>query len=173
MLRARALAIAALVLLSACGRAPAPHEAAAADGAATEFLARAAQHEAFQVAAARVAAVQADSAQTRVYAARIAQSHGTALAEIAAAARAQALPAPAGALDDNHQAYLDMMEEADPATFQTIYVSQQILLAQQTIAAGERYAAAAPSTPLARWARAQLPVWRADLEAARALAREE
>ncbi|MGE0046737.1 MAG: DUF4142 domain-containing protein, partial [Hyphomonadaceae bacterium] len=153
MTRVRAaIAAAALAFLSACGQAPSPPDASAAsapvEAPESAFIRAAAQNDAYQLAASRVAVAQAGSERARAFAQLMEREHAASQSELAQIAASARLAAPAATLDENHQTYIDMMEEAPPAEFDVIYASQQVLLHQQIIAAYEGYLAQAPDGPL-------------------------
>lgn len=177
---ARFFALAALIVLTACGPAGTSAPAARADSNASAvpgpqsldgaFVGRAAMFENFEIQAAEMAASQAQKQAVKDYATNEAAGHRQALEQLTGLAQAAHMPLPTADLDDNYRAYLDMLRNAHGAAFDSTYPAQQVLAYINASATYETYTAAAPNSPLRQFAATRLPTLRGGVTAARALA---
>jgi predicted outer membrane protein len=178
-----AIAYGALFALCACGRAPSSAPPSASDLAtatvaqmqtatpATQFVARAAMFENYQIQAAHIAQQSAQSQAAKSYAAASLAEHQATLQQLIGAIQAAGMPAPSGALDENYNAYLDMLRHADAANFDAIYASQQALAHISASGLYDSFTSTAPDSPLKQWAQGQSPHVHDGITAARTLAR--
>lgn len=81
------------------------------------------------------------------------------------------MSAPSGALDENYNAYLDMLRHADAQNFDAIYASQQALSYMSASGLYDSFTSTAPDSPLKQWAQSQSQSVHDGVTAARALAR--
>ena len=164
-----AVAAALLILLAACGR-PAQSHAASANSPEAAFLSNAAMFETYAIRAAELAQTKAQSAAVRAYAAGAVTEHRAMLQQLTAAARESGLPAPENSLDDNYQAYLNMLEHQDPHSFDTTYASQQSIAYMSASGQYDTFVASAGDSPLRTWAQSQTGHLHDGIAAAHALA---
>ncbi|MBS0385285.1 MAG: DUF4142 domain-containing protein [Proteobacteria bacterium] len=176
-----AIACGALVALSACGQpastprsasSPAAGQAAQMQTAtpASQFVARAAMFENYQIQAAQIAQQSAQSPAAKAYAAASLAEHQATLQQLIGAAQAAGMPAPDAALDQNYNAYLDMLRHADARTFDATYASQQALASMTASGLYDSFTSTAPETPLRQWAQTQSQHVHDGIAAARRLA---
>lgn len=180
-----ALVCAALIALCACGQhAPGSQPPSATDLATatiaqmrtatppTQFVARAAMFENYQIQAAQIAQQSAQSSAAKTYAAAALVQHQATLQQLNGAVQASGMAAPGGALDENYNAYLDMLRHADAPNFDAIYASQQTLSAISASGLYDSFTSTAVDSPLRQWAQSQSPRIHASVATARALARD-
>jgi putative membrane protein len=163
-----AVAVALLILLAACGR-PAPNHTAANSPEAA-FLANAAMFENYAIQAAELAQAHGQSEAVKTYAAGAITEHRAMLQQLTAAARESGLSAPDDALDDNYQAYLNMLEHQEPQSFDTTYASQQSIAYMSASGQYDTFVASAADSPLRTWAQSQTEHLHDAIAAAHALA---
>ena len=173
----------ALLALCACGQgAPAPSEPSNAASAARsaqmqtatpapQFAARAAMFENYQIQAAQIAQQSAQSNAAKTYAAASLAEHQATLQQLNGAVQAAGMPAQSSALDENYNAYLDMLRHASAQNFDAIYASQQTLAYMSASGLYDSFTTTAPDSPLKQWAQSQSPHVHDGISAARTLAR--
>ena len=178
-----AVVLTALAVLAACGPSPqsssseasrraTPDEASSAQTAtpASQFVTRAAMFESYQIEAARIAQQSGQSNATKVYAAAALAEHQATLQQLVGAAQAAGMPAPSGALDQNYNAYLDMLRHANAQAFDATYASQQALAYMSASGLYDSFTSTAPDSPLKQWAQSQSQHVHDGITAARQLA---
>ncbi len=138
---------------------------------ASQFAARAAMFENYQIQAAEIAQQSAQSPAAKTFAAASLADHQAILQQLNGAVQAAGMPAPSGALDENFNAYLDMLRHADAQNFDSIYASQQALSFISASGLYDSFTSTAPNSPLKQWAQAQSPHVHDGVAAARTLAR--
>ncbi|MFZ2031158.1 MAG: DUF4142 domain-containing protein [Vitreimonas sp.] len=174
----------AVFTLCACGqRAPSSEAPSAADLATAtvaqmrtatppaQFVARAAMFENYQIQAGQIAQQSAQSQAAKTYAAASLAEHQATLQQLNGAIQAAGMPAPSGALDENYNAYLDMLRHADTQNFDAIYASQQALSHISASGLYDSFTSTAQDSPLKQWAQSQSPHIHDGVTAARTLAR--
>jgi predicted outer membrane protein len=170
----------ALAVLAACGPSPqSSSEASRRDASsaqtatpASQFAARAAMFESYQIEAARIAQQSAQSVAAKAYATAALTEHQATLQQLVGAAQAAGMPAPSGALDENYNAYLDMLRHAYAQTFDTTYASQQALASMGAAGLYDSFTSTAPDSALKQWAQSQSQHVHDGVAAARQLASE-
>lgn len=165
---ATSFAAALLIVLAACGQSSAP--TASANSTEGSFLNNAAMFENYAIRAAELAQTHGQSQAVKTYAASAITEHRAMLEQLAAAARESGLPAPDGALDDNYQAYLNMLEHQDPHSFDTTYASQQSIAYMSASGQYDTFVASSADSPLRTWAQSQTEHLHDAIAAAHALA---
>jgi predicted outer membrane protein len=138
---------------------------------ATQFVTRAAMFEAYQIQAAQIAQQNGQSPAAKAYAAASLSEHQATLQQLNGAVQAAGMPAPSGALDENYNAYLDMLRHADAQNFDAIYASQQALSYISASGLYDSFTSTAPDSPLKQWAQSQSQHVHDGVTAARTLAR--
>jgi predicted outer membrane protein len=159
------IASVALLALCACGQgAPAPSGASGGANApaqmqtatpAPQFAARAAMFENYQIQAAQIAQQSAQSSAAKTYATASLAEHQATLQQLNGAVQAAGMPAPSSALDENYNAYLDMLRHANAQNFDAIYASQQALAYMSASGLYDSFTTTAPDSPLKQWAQSQ------------------
>jgi len=117
-----------------------------------QFIARAAMFENYQIQAAQIAQQNAQSQAAKTYAAASLAEHQATLQQLNGAVQAAGMPAPSGALDENYNAYLDMLRHSDAQNFDAIYASQQALAHISASGLYDSFTSTAPDSPLKQWA---------------------
>ena len=145
--------------------APAPATAEA------EILRTAAVYEAFESEAGALALSRGQGQGVRDFATTIAQDRDASVEGIADAARASHVAAPDATLDEDRQAYLSILRNAQPAQFDATYAGQQALIHMAAIAAFEQFLAGNSDSPLRPWAEETVTRLHERLDAARAIPR--
>lgn len=174
----RAWIVGTLLLVSACGQAlPPPQQpsylstdTAIAPSPDATFLERAAMFENFQIQAGQLAQTQGEQQAVKDYGAAQVTQHTAALASLTQAAQANHMSAPAVDLDDDFDAYLEMLHRQSGPAFDAIFASQQALAYLNAANSYDTYIATPGDSALKQWARAQAPKLRQGIDAARALA---
>ena len=178
-----AIACGALLTLCACGRPPAPAPTAADLATSTiaamqtatpavQFAARAAMFENYQIQAAQIAQQNAQSQAAKTYAAASLAEHQATLQQLNGAIQAAGMSAPGGALDENYNAYLDMLRHADAQNFDAIYASQQALAHISAAGLSDSFTSTAPDSALKQWAQTHAAHVHDGVADARTLARD-
>lgn len=161
------------ILLAACGR-PAAHDSAANASALNTpeaaFATNAAMFENYAIEAAELAQAHGQSDAVKTYATGAITEHRAMLQQLTQAARESGLPAPDGALDDNYQAYLDMLAHQDPHSFDTTYASQQSIAYMSASGQYDTFVASSGDSALHTWAQSQTEHLHDGIAAAHALA---
>jgi len=174
-----AIAFACLVL-AGCGQAPQSSDGQNTNlttGAmqiatpAPQFAARAAMFENYQIQAAQIAQQSAQSQAAKAFAAASLAEHQATLQQLNGAVQAAGMPLPSGTLDENYNAYLDMLRHADAPNFDAIYASQQALSYISASGLYDSFTSTAPDSPLKQWAQSQSQHVHDGVTAARTLAR--
>lgn len=172
------IASATLLALSGCGQ-PATSPSSANGSAqmqtatpASQFAARAAMFENYQIQAAQIAQQSAQSSAAKTYAGASLAEHQATLQQLNGAVQAAGMPAASSALDENYNAYLDMLRHANAQNFDAIYASQQALAYTSASGLYDSFTTTAPDSPLKRWAQSQSPHIHDGITAARTLARD-
>lgn len=177
-----AIAYAALFAVCACGQPASPPPPSATDLAtstlaqmqtatpAAQFAARAAMFENYQIQAAQIAQRSAQSQAAKTFAAASLAEHQASLQQLNGAVQAAGMPQPSGALDENYNAYLDMLRHANASNFDSIYASQQALSFISASGLYDSFTSTAPDSPLKQWAQSQSPRVHDGVTAARTLA---
>jgi predicted outer membrane protein len=154
----------ACLALAGCGQAPqssdskqanSPSEAMQIATPAPQFAARAAMFENYQIQAAQIAQQSAQSGAARTFAAASLAEQQATLQQLNGAVQAAGMPAPNGALDENYNAYLDMLRHANAQNFDTTYASQQALAYMSASGLYDSFTSTAPDSPLKQWAQTQ------------------
>ena len=172
----------ACLALAGCGQAPqssggqrqSPNPTTDAMQLATpapQFAARAAMFENYQIQAAQIAQQSAQSQAAKTFAAASLAEHQATLQQLNGAVQAAGMPLPSGALDENYNAYLDMLRHADTPNFDAIYASQQALSSISASGLYDSFTSTAPDSPLKQWAQSQSQHVHDGVTAARTLAR--
>jgi putative membrane protein len=171
----------ACLVLAGCGQAPQssggkqPNLTADYMQIATpapQFAARAAMFENYQIQAAQIAAERAQSQAAKAFAAASLAEHQATLQQLNGAVQAAGMPSPGGALDENYNAYLDMLRHADTPNFDAIYASQQALSYISASGLYDSFTSTAPDSPLKQWAQSQSQHIHDGITAARTLGRK-
>lgn len=169
-----AVAAALLILLAACGRSASNHDgaahAAAANTPEAAFVTNAAMFENYAIQAAELAQAHGQSDAVKTYAASAITEHRAMLQQLTQAAHESGLPAPDAALDDNYQAYLNMLARQDPHSFDTTYASQQSIAYMSASGQYDSFVASSGDSPLHAWAQSQTEHLHDGIAAAHALA---
>ena len=177
-----AIACGALFAVCACGQPASPPPRSATDLAtstmaqmqtatpAAQFAARAAMFENYQIQAAQIAQQSAQSQAAKTFAAASLAEHQASLQQLNGAVQAAGMPQPSGALDENYNAYLDMLRHANASNFDSIYASQQALSYISASGLYDSFTSTAPDSPLKQWAQSQSPRVHDGVTAARTLA---
>lgn len=164
-----AVAAALLILLAACGR-PAPSHDPNTNSLESVFLNNAAMFENYAIQAAELAEAHGQSNAVKTYAEGAITEHRSILQQLTEAARQSGLTAPNDALDDNYQAYLDLLQHQDPQSFDTTYASQQSIAYVSASGQYDSFVASAADSPLRTWAQSQTEHLHDGIAAAHALA---
>lgn len=173
----------ALLTLCACGPQPSATRSPATAGSsapvdvqtatpASQFVARAAMFENYQIQAAQIAQQNAQSQAAKTFAAASLSEHQATLQQLNGAVQSAGMTAPSGALDENYNAYLDMLRHANTQNFDSIYASQQALSYMSASGLYDSFTSTAPDSPLRQWAQTQSPRVHDGVTAARTLARD-
>jgi predicted outer membrane protein len=128
--------------------------------------------ETYQIQAAQIAQQSAQSQAAKSFAAASLAQHQATVQQLNGAVQAAGMAAPSGALDENYNAYLDMLRHADAQNFDAIYASQQALSSTSASGLYDSFTSTAPNSPLKQWALSQSPRVHDGIAAARALARD-
>lgn len=183
-MRAGFVAAACVLMLAACGQpttqsadttttsAPVSAAPAPANSPDANFVTTAAMFENYAAQAADIASASAQSQAAKDLAAAEATAHRAALQQLAAAAQASGAPAPSDALDENHQAYLNMLRHPGAAGFDNTYAAQLVLMYLNASGQYDTYASTAADSQLKAWAQAQGDRLRQGVTSARGLARQ-
>lgn len=173
------LAMAALFLLAACGQpakhndgntAPSGTHAANADSLEGAFSNNAAMFETFIIRASEIAQANGQSEAVKTYAATAINEHRATLQQLTAAAHAAGIATPDVALDENYQAYLNMLRQQSPQTFDTTFASQLTIAYVSASGQYDSFVASAADSPLRTWAQSQTERLHDGIAAAHALA---
>ncbi len=178
MIRLTLLGAVSALALAACGDrttdtatpAPPPVDMPAAQPTTmmsdSDFMAAVAASDAFEIQAAELAAQRASAANVKSFAERMRTDHTNTTRELTQLASTQSMAAPQATLTPQQNANLAALRNAEGATFDALYMQQQVDAHRQAVQMFETYSNNAADGPLKNWAQSTLPALRAHLEMA-------
>jgi putative membrane protein len=170
-----AICIAACAIVAGCNNPPppAPVAAVAVDPNnplfAPGYMATAASSDQFEIQSGQLALQMSQNPAVRSFAQMLINDHTRTTQQIAAAAQAAGLMAPAPVLLPQHQAMLDQLRAAPMGTFDTAFRDAQINAHQQALALHQNYAASGDVPALRTVAAGAVPVIQGHLNMAQSL----
>lgn len=172
----RSLAIlAALVALGsnsvALAQSPSspPPPTPASTGAALPYLQIAGESDVYEVTSSMIAMERARNAQVRSFARMLIDHHTLTTNATLTAAKAAGLVPPPAVLGQGTRAQIDQLYAATPATFDQLFLTQQVSAHEQALAVQRSYATQGDKAPLRTAAQSAVPIINQHLEYARRL----
>lgn len=174
----RVLIAAMLLALAACGQGLPPPaqpsylstDTAVAPSPDITFLERAAMFENYQIQAGELAQAQAERQDVKDYGAALVTEHRATLATLTQLAQTSHMETPRDDLDDDFNAYVEMLHRQSGPAFDTIFASQQALAFLNAANSYDTYVKTPGDNQLKQWARTQAPKMHQGIDTARALA---
>jgi putative membrane protein len=139
--------------------------------AATAYVIKAGAGDLYEIQSSQLAASRARRPQVREFARMLVADHNRSTQMVAAAAREDGLRPPPPMLEPAQRTMLRQLERARGATFDRMYLNQQIPAHQQGLALHRNYARHGDGRALTRTAAGIVPVVQGHLARARQLAR--
>lgn len=111
---------------------------------ATDFAAKAAMSNTFEIQAAKIELSKGKASEAKGFAQMMLDDHGRAGPQLEAAAKADGIPLPA-ALNEEHKNKLMALEQSDSANLDQAYLSTQVSAHQEAVTLFEEYSAKGPA----------------------------
>ncbi|WP_106796427.1 DUF4142 domain-containing protein [Rhizobium sp. H4] len=128
----------------------------AARSKATDFVARAAMSNMFEVEAAKIEAAKGKAEDARQFAGDMLKDHGRAGSTLADAAKEDGIALPT-ALDDQYNKKLEALRQSDQANLDQAYLSTQLTAHQEAVALFADYSQNGPDGAVKRASQKILP----------------
>lgn len=144
---------------------------AATPTTAAEFAAAAGASDLFEITSSKLAATQAEGAQVKSYAAMMIKDHTKSTAELKTIASKENITLSPPALTPDMQSKVDALKAAKGASFDTLYLTQQVAGHESALKLHQGYAAGGDNAALKAFASKTAPIVSKHLDEARAMAR--
>ena len=166
-MRTTLLALASVLAASGCMSMGAPADMTPEDRAG--YTAIAASSDLFEIQSSQIAVSKAQRPEVRQFAQMMISHHTQTTAALMAAATASGMSPPQPALMPAQREMIDALQRASGASFDRVYMSQQVPAHEMALALHQNYAARGDAAPLRGAATAAVPIVRQHLEQARTL----